>query len=69
MQIMRTKKNVCKDSEKLHFGEYHDMCVQSNILLLVDVFENFWDMCFEINEPDLARFLRGLGLAWQAVLN
>ena len=35
------KKNVCKDSEKLHFGEYHDMYVQSNILLLVDVFENF----------------------------
>ena len=25
-------------------------------------------MCFEINEPDLARFLRGLGLAWPAAL-
>ena len=33
-------KRVCKDFEKKHLGEYHDVYVQSNTLLLTDVFEN-----------------------------
>ena len=34
-------KRVCKDFEKKKLGEYHDLYVQSDILLLADVFENF----------------------------
>ena len=34
-------ERVCKDFEKKHFGEYHDLYVHSNTLLLADVFENF----------------------------
>ena len=34
-------KRVCKDSEIKNLGEYHDMYVQSNTLLLADIFENF----------------------------
>ena len=37
-------KRVCKDFEMKNLGEYHDLYVQSNILLLADVFENFRNM-------------------------
>ena len=35
------EKRVCKDFEMKHFGEYHDLYVQSNTLLSADAFENF----------------------------
>ena len=41
------------------------MYVQSDTLLLTDVFENFRNKCIEIYELDPARFLSALGLAWQ----
>ena len=44
------------------------MHVQSNTLLLADVFENFRKMCFEVCELDPGKFLSALGLAWQAAL-
>ena len=34
-------KNVCKDFEMKHLTEHHDLCVQSDTLLLPDVFEEF----------------------------
>ena len=49
-------------------GEYHDLHVQSNILLLADVFENFINMCTKIYKLDPAKFLSVPGLAWQAAL-
>ena len=39
------------------------MYVQNDTLLLLDVFENFWNMCLEIYELDTARFLTAPGLA------
>ena len=51
-----------------HLSEYHDLYVQSNTLLLADVFENFRDKCIEICEPDPAHFLSAPRLAWQACL-
>ena len=44
------------------------MYVQSNILLLADVFENFRNKCIEIYELDPAHILSAPGLAWQACL-
>ena len=46
-----------------YLGEYHDLYVQSDTLLLADVFENFSDMCIEIYELDPAHFLSAPGLA------
>ena len=37
-------KRVCKDFEIKIFGDYHDLYVQSNILLLAHVSDNFWNM-------------------------
>ena len=49
-------------------GDYHDLDVQSDTLLLADAFENFRDECIEIYELDPANFLSAPGLAWQACL-
>ena len=45
-------------------GEYHDLYVQSDTLLLPDVFEKFRNTCIEIYELDPAHFLSAPGLAW-----
>ena len=44
------------------------MYVQSDTLLLADVFENFRNMCINLYELDPAKFLSAPGLAWQAAL-
>ena len=49
-------------------GEYHDLYVQCNTLLLGDVFENFRDKCIEIYKLDPVHFLSTPRLAWQACL-
>ena len=49
-----------------NLDEYLDLYVQSDTLLLADVFENFRDKCIEIYELDPAHFLSAPGLAWQA---
>ena len=36
--------------------------------MLTDVFENFRNMCLEIYEPDSAKFLPALALAWKTAL-
>ena len=51
---------VSKDFEK-KLGEYHDLYVQSQTLMLADVFENFRNMCFEIYELNPASFLNEPG--------
>ena len=44
------------------------MYLQSDILLLTDVFDNFPNMCLEIYKPDPEKFLSAPGLAWQVAL-
>ena len=51
-----------------HISEYHDLYVQSDTLLLSDVFENFRNKCLEIYELDPIYFVSAPGLAWQACL-
>ena len=43
--------------------------MQSDTLLLADVFENFHNKCIEIYKLDPAHFRSKPGLAWQACLN
>ena len=49
-------QNVWKEFNTKNLGEYHDSFVQSDTLLLADVFENFRDKCIEKYELDSARF-------------
>ena len=57
-----------KEFKTKHLGEYHDLYVQSDTLLLADVFENFRNMCIKVYELDAAHSLSAPGLAWQACL-
>ena len=57
-----------EDFEIKNWGEYHDLYVQGDTVLLADVFENFRNMCLEIYKFDPAKFLSAPGLAWQVVL-
>ena len=50
-------KRVCKDFEIKNIGEYHDLYLQSDILMLADVFENFRNMCPEMYELGPAKFI------------
>ena len=61
-------QKVWKESEIKNFGAYHDLYVQSDTLLLADVFENCRNKCIEIYKLDPAHFLSAPGLAWQACL-
>ena len=64
----RHGNNVFKISKLKNLGEYHDLYVQSDTLLLADVFENFRNTCLKVYELDPAHFLSLPGLAWQACL-
>ena len=64
----RHGNNVFKRFRLKNLGEYHDLYVQSDTLLLADVFENFRNMCIKVYELDPAHFLSLPGLTWQACL-
>ena len=64
----RHRKKVFKEFKIKHLGDYHDLYVQSDTLLLADVFENFRNTCIKVYELDPANFLSAPGLAWQACL-
>ena len=50
-----------------NLGEYYDLYVQGDTLLIADVFENFRNMCLEIYELDLSIILSALGTCQAAV--
>ena len=55
-------------TETDYIHDYHDLYVQSDTLLLADVFENFRKACIKTYELDPAHFISLPGLAWQACL-
>ena len=64
----RHGNNVFNKFKLNNLGDYHDLYVQSDTLLLADVFENFRDMCLKECELDPAHFLSLPGLVWQVCL-
>ena len=50
-------KRVYKDFETKKIGEYHDLYLQSDTLLLADVFDKIRNMCLKIYKLDLSHFL------------
>ena len=49
-------------------GEYLDLYLESDALLLDDVFENFMKLCLKIYHLDPVKILSAPGLSWQAAL-
>ena len=66
--VYRHANNVFKRFKLENLGDYHDLYMQSDTLLLAAVFNNFRDMCIKEYELDPAHFLSLPGLAWQACL-
>ena len=61
-------KRICKEFEINNLGEYYDLYVQSDTLLLADIYENFRNMFLKIYELDPAKTLSVAGSALQAAL-
>ena len=68
MRTLIIDNNVFKRFKLKNLGEYHDLFVKSDTLLLADVFENCRNTCLKVYELDPAHFLSLPGLAWQACL-
>ena len=62
----RHVNNVFKTFKLNNLGDY--LYVQSDTLLLADVFENFRKACIKTYELDPAHFISFPGLAWHACL-
>ena len=64
----RHANSVFKKFKLENLGEYHDLYVQSDTLLLADVFENSRNICIKVYEIDPAHLLLAPGSAWQGCL-
>ena len=60
--------NVFKKFNVNNLGDYHDLYVRIDTLLLADIFENFRNACLNKYELVPAHFISLPGLAWQACL-
>ena len=49
-------------------GDYHDMYLKTDILLLADVFQNFRETCLEYYHLDPCYYFTSPGLSWDAML-
>ena len=49
-------------------GEYHNLYLKSDILLLADVFENFRKTCLQYYKLDPCHYFTSPGLSWDAML-
>ena len=61
-------KKVWKEFGIKNLGEYHDLYLQSDVLLLADVFEEFRNVCIENYSLDPAWYYTSPGLSWDALL-
>ena len=61
-------KKVWKTFKLKNMGEYHDLYLGSDVLLLADVFENFRKTCLQYYKLDPCHYFTSPGLSWDAML-
>ena len=61
-------QKVWREFKLKNMGEYHDLYLKTDVLLLADVMENFRKLCEENYELDPAHFFTVPGMAWDAML-
>ena len=74
------REEACSDEDYAHaqhvwetfaledMGEYHDLYLKTDVLLLADVFENFRELCVRTYKLDPAHYVSAPSLAWDAML-
>ena len=61
-------ENVWNTFNLTSMGEYHDLYLKSDILLLADVFESFRKTCLKYYKLDPCHYFTSPGLSWDAML-
>jgi hypothetical protein len=61
-------RRVFKRFDCEHLGDYHDLYLKTDVLLLADVFEDFRRVCLENYKLDPAHYILAPGLSWDAML-
>ena len=61
-------QNIWNTFNLQNMGEYHDLYLKTDILLLTDVFENFRKTCLTYYKLDPLHYITSPGLAWDAML-
>ena len=68
-------KDDCQRAQKVweefgirNLGDYHDLYLRTDVVLLANVLEAFRDTCLRHYSPDPAHFYTSPGLAWKACL-
>ena len=57
---------VWKEFKLNNMGEYHDLYLRTDVVLLADVFEQFRQVCMDNYGLDPTHFYTAPGLAWKA---
>ena len=60
--------SVWREFGNKNIGEYHDLYLRTDVVLLANVFESFRRVCLENYGLDLLHFYTAPGLAWKACL-
>ena len=61
-------QTVWKKFKLSNMGQYHDLYLKSDVLLLADVFENFRKTCMIYYKLDPCHYFTSPGLSWDAML-
>ena len=61
-------QNVWNTFNMKTFGDYHDLYLKTDVLLLADIFENFRKLCLDYYKLDPVHYYGTPGIAWDALL-
>ena len=61
-------KNIWNTFNIKNLGEYHNLCLKTDVLLLCDVFEKFINTCLNYYGLDPCHYFSSPGLSWDAML-
>ena len=61
-------RRVSREFDLKDLGEYHDLCLKTDVILLANVFEAFRKVCLDNYRLDPAHFYMAPGLVWHTCL-